>query len=112
MEIEIKGVTMKITMYGAPICGDCVISKLQLQENKHIQLNYKNIVESTDNLKEFLALRDQEAMFDEVKKSGRIGIPFFVLEDGTKTFDIGQYVEFKVMKVEQPVKSCSMDGHC
>lgn len=78
---------MKITMYAAPICSECVAAKAKLEADSRVVLEYKNIVENTTLLKEFLAYRDSEAMFKEVKQAGKIGIPFFVLEDGTKTFD-------------------------
>lgn len=104
---------MKIIMYGAPICGDCVIAKERLLEKEEIQLEYRNITESTSILKEFLAYRDNEGMFKEVKECGRIGIPYFILEDGTKTFDIEQYVDID-LSTEQPRQVCSLDGkgHC
>ena len=38
-------------------------------------------------MKEFLRLRDTSPVFDEAKKNGSIGIPCFVLEDGTVTLD-------------------------
>lgn len=78
---------MKIIMYGAPICPDCVEAKTRLDNQAEIQLDYRNISESIKHLKEFLAHRDQDELFEVVKQEGRIGIPFFILEDGTKTFD-------------------------
>ena len=37
------------------------------------------------NLKEFLKLRDTTTAFDAAKRYGAIGLPCFVLEDGTVT---------------------------
>ncbi len=101
---------MKITMYGAEICPDCVEAKKQLSLDESIELDYRNITESTKILKEFLAYRDHEAMFVSVKEEGRIGIPFFLLEDGTKTFEIEEYVKWKMSEAEQAYSSCSLDG--
>lgn len=84
--MKMKGSIEKVIMYGAPICPDCVEALEQLSQRDDILLDYRNIIESTTIMKEFLRYRDQEEIFDEIKKSGFIGIPFFIREDGTKTF--------------------------
>ncbi|RII34251.1 glutaredoxin [Clostridium chromiireducens] len=99
---------MKITMYGTAICPDCVEVKVILEKHKDIELDYKNITESTKLLKEFLSYRDNDEMFTNVVKEGKIGIPFFVLEDGTKTLDIFDYLDIE--KPKKAVNSCSIDG--
>ena len=83
-----KSPIKKVIMYGAPICPDCVDAMEQLSQRDDIQVEYRNIVESTTILKEFLRYRDQDVVFDEIKKQGYIGIPFFIREDGTKTFSV------------------------
>lgn len=105
---------MRIIMYGTEICPDCVQAKDLLKDRKNIELDYRNITENTRTLKEFLAYRDHEDMFHTVKDEGRIGIPFFILEDGTKTFEITDYVEVQQSVAELPPNSCSIDGkgHC
>lgn len=101
--------SMKIIMYGTQICSDCVEAKEMLKDKPDVLVEYKDITENTTNLKEFLAYRDNDRIFHEVKEEGRIGIPFFVLDDGTKTFDITQYVHTVTQKAsENP--SCSIDG--
>jgi glutaredoxin-related protein len=100
---------MKIIMYGAPICGDCVIAKERLLEKKDVTLDYRNIIESTAVLKEFLSYRDNESIFDDVKANGKIGIPFFILEDGTKTLQIDTYVDIDLTS-ENKIQACSLDG--
>ena len=101
---------MKLTMYGAPICGDCVAVKEALQNLSMVELDYRNITESTAVLKEFLKYRDSEEMFESIKADGKIGIPFFILEDGTKTFDIETYVDVKIEAATIPANACSLDG--
>ena len=101
---------MKITMYGTEICPDCVVAKKQLSKDKGIELDYRNITESTKVLKEFLTYRDHDAMFLSVKEEGRIGIPFFILEDGTKTFEIDPYVSMEENEAKPTYNSCSIDG--
>lgn len=107
---------MKITMYGAEICPNCVKSKKSLSTLKHIELEYKNIIGDTATLKEFLAHRDNDPIFQEIKDSGRIGIPFFILENDAKTFDIGEFVDLPAENedTESYASSCSIDkkGQC
>lgn len=103
---------MKVIMYGAEICSDCVKAKKGLTALNDIELEYKNIIGDTSTLKEFLAYRDNDSIFQEVKKSGKIGIPFFILENGEKTLDIDQYVNMpsEIEKAESPASACSIDG--
>ncbi|ETJ38022.1 Glutaredoxin-like protein [human gut metagenome] len=62
---------MKITMYGAAICPDCVEAKAILEKHKDVELDYKNITESTKTLKEFLSYRDNDKMFTNVVKRAK-----------------------------------------
>lgn len=105
---------MKIIMYGTAICPNCVEAKEKLEKCPEIKLDYRNITESTKIMKEFLSYRDHEALFAEVIEQGRIGIPFFILEDGTKTFEIFDHVDVERDDTEQPANACSIDkkGHC
>lgn len=101
---------MKVIMYGAGICRDCVNAKELLSGNPQIQLDYRSITDSTKTLKEFLSYRDREGMFTSVKEKGAIGIPFFLLEDGTKTFEITDIVAAENTASDQIGGSCSIDG--
>lgn len=83
MEI-MRGEAMKF--YGTGICPDCVEANKLLSE-KQIDCDYVDITESTANLKEFLKLRDHRSEFAEIKEEGHIGIPCFLKEDGSITFD-------------------------
>jgi len=105
---------MKIVMYGTGICPDCVEAKEQLKNCTDIELDYRDITKTTTTLKEFLSYRDHEVMFASVIEEGRIGIPFFILENGTKTFEISDYVDVKKSDSERNINSCSIDGqgHC
>jgi len=105
---------MKLVMYGTEICPDCVEAKEQLKKKTNIELDYRDITKTTGVLKEFLSYRDHESMFTRVIEGGRIGIPFFILEDGTKTFEIFDYLNLKRFDSERAVNSCSIDGqgHC
>jgi glutaredoxin-related protein len=76
-------------VYGTDICIDCRNQKA-IWKSRGLQAEYINITENTNNLKEFLAIRDQDVLFETVRNQGGIGIPLFVREDGAKTFDIDE----------------------
>ena len=99
---------MKIIMYGTEICPDCVEAKADLELRSDIELDYRNITKSTATLKEFLSYRDHDEMFAPIIQDGKIGIPFFVLEDNSKTFDIYEFLNIE--KTMQEASSCSIDG--
>ncbi len=87
---------MKVIMYGTNACPDCVHAQEVLRE-KNVRCLYLDWTNSTANLKRFLKLRDTEALFDEVKEKGNIGIPCFQMEDGTLTLDLEEVLR-KVLK--------------
>lgn len=76
-------------VYGAQICVDCRNYKA-LQEKRGFEAEYIEITKDTGKLKEFLHMRDTDPVFDPAKEHGGIGIPFFVHEDGRKTFDVNE----------------------
>lgn len=76
-------------VYGAEICIDCRNYRA-IQKNRGFEAEYIDIIANTDNMKEFLRIRDQDPLFEAVRERGGIGIPLFVREDGTKTFDINE----------------------
>lgn len=76
-------------VYGAQICIDCRNYRA-IQKARGFEAEYVEIIENTTNLKEFLAIRDNDPLFDAVRANGGIGIPLFVKEDGTKTLDINE----------------------
>lgn len=72
--------------YYSLLCGDCR-DFLAAYKDRNCFMELINITENTDNLKEFLRLRDTSPAFDEIRKNGGIGIPAFV-EGSSVTFDI------------------------
>lgn len=79
---------MKATIYGTMICADCVELKQWLGEHPEKGgWTWVDITESTQNLKDFLAVRDKNHVFDEVRATGNIGIPCFVMENGEVLLD-------------------------
>lgn len=78
---------MKVIMYGTNACGDCVEAEKLLKE-KGIRYLYLEWTDNIGYLKRFLKLRDEQPLFEEVKKKNAIGIPCFQFEDGTLTLDV------------------------
>jgi glutaredoxin-related protein len=76
-------------VYGTDICIDCRNYKA-IQASRGFEAEFIDITENTKNLREFLSIRDHDALFDAVKETGGIGIPLFVREDGAKTLDINE----------------------
>jgi len=76
-------------VYGSDICIECRNYK-KIQAARGFDAEFISITENTANMKEFLRMRDSDSVFDEIRAHGGIGIPLFVQEDGTKTFDVDE----------------------
>ncbi len=76
-------------VYGSDICIDCRNYKA-IQKSRGFEAEYIDITENTQNLREFLAFRDNDPVFEPVRQRGGIGIPLFVREDGAKTLDMNE----------------------
>ncbi len=99
----------KLIMYGADACPDCVEAKEQLSKlGDAVELDYRDITKSLRHMKEFLSFRDHDERFAPVIRAGAIGIPFFVSEDQTRTFELGDL--FPEAVSEQTESTCSLDG--
>lgn len=72
-----------IKIYGMHTCPDCSYVEEQVKGNNRYEVI--DIGSHVRNMKSFLRLRDSHKVFDEAKKVGGVGIPCFVLEDGTVT---------------------------
>ena len=80
-----------LKIYGSLLCPDCVQCKKELTE-AGIAFEYLDFSDDLRNLKNFLALRDREAVFAAVKEKGSIGIPCIVEEDGSVSLDWEKYM--------------------
>ena len=74
-----------IKIYGMETCPDCTYVEQQVKGNDMSEVI--DIGRHVRNLKAFLSLRDHNPAFDEAKSVGAVGIPCFVLEDGTVTLN-------------------------
>lgn len=83
---------MKVVVIGTHLCADTTYALCKLKERK-AEVVFKNISASIADLKEYLAVRESSPLYDEVKKEGILGVPYFELEDGTKTLDLDVVLE-------------------
>ena len=72
-----------IKIYGMETCPDCTYVEEQVKGNN--QYEVIDIGQHVRDLKAFLRLRDHHPAFNEAICVGAVGIPCFVLEDGTVT---------------------------
>lgn len=75
-----------LKIYGSMLCPDCVRCRSDL-DGAGVAYEYLDFSDGLKNLKEFLSLRDDNPVFDEVKREGRIGIPCIVADDGRVLLD-------------------------
>lgn len=80
-----------LKIYGSMLCPDCVQCREDLDKTG-IEYDYLDFSDSLMNLKEFLVLRDNNAVFSDVRRDGRIGIPCLVDEDGNVSLSWDEYV--------------------
>ena len=80
-----------LTIYGTMLCKDCVACR-EAFDREDVLYEFKDFAADIMNLKEFLAIRDKNAQFEQVKASGSIGVPCIVASDGTVTLDWEQFL--------------------
>ena len=78
---------MKVTAIGSHLSPDTLYALNRLSEAK-AEIEFKNLSASLPDLKAYLALRESSPVFDGPKARGSLGIPCFVLEDGTVTLEL------------------------
>lgn len=74
-----------IKVYVMETCPHCTYVEKQIEGNPRFEII--DIGTHVRNLREFLALRDSNPAFVEAKKVGDIGIPAYLLEDGSVTLN-------------------------
>ena len=95
-----------IKMFVMKTCPYCEYVEKQVVGNPRFEVI--DISRHVRNLKQFLDLRDSNPVFDEAKEIGDVGIPCYVLEDGTVTLS-SRDVGLEPMP-ESDGASCSIDG--
>ena len=83
---------MMLKIYGSEQCPDCINCKRDL-DRAGVPYAYLNISENLLFLKKFLKLRDENLLFEEIRKGGKIGIPCIQREDGTISFTWDEFLK-------------------
>lgn len=83
---------MKVTVIGSHLCPDTLYALNQLTANK-VEVEFKNLSASLPDLKAYLAQRETNPLYAAVREKGGIGIPCFILEDGSTTLDLGDVLK-------------------
>lgn len=106
-----------IVAYVMQSCPDCTLVKNEAAKYSNLQI--VDIGEHVRNLKQFLLLRDTNPAFSNIRKSGKVGIPCFVLEDESISFSYDDVKELLTISsaTNEPSsptltdgESCSIDG--
>ncbi len=97
-----------IKIYVMSTCPDCKDVKRVAANDERFQL--VDIGDHVRNLKEFMQLRDTHPKYRVARERGLVGIPSFLLEDGTVTFR-PEEVGLEITPEEQPIgAACNLDG--
>ncbi len=74
---------------------DCPYTKADYETllEKGVEVDFRDLGKSIKDLKTFILMRDDLAEYDEVKANRKVGVPTFVLEDGTVTRDVHKVLE-------------------
>ncbi|MEH7275995.1 glutaredoxin [Neobacillus vireti] len=78
---------MKVKVIGSHLCPDTLNALNKLKE-KNADIDFQDLSASFSALKNYLYVRENNALYDTVREVGGIGIPFIELEDGTQTLDL------------------------
>ena len=78
---------MNVTVIGSHLCPDTLYALNRLSE-AGAEIDFRNLSVSLSDLKVYLALRQDSSVYADVRENGGIGIPCFLLEDGTVTRDL------------------------
>ena len=80
-----------IKIYGSMLCKDSVQCREEL-DKAGVSYAYMDFADDLLFLKEFLAIREKNPLFDLVREKGGIGIPCIVKEDGSVTLDWEEFM--------------------
>lgn len=81
-----------LRIYGTPLCPDCVKCYEELEAG-NVPFQYLNISENLLYMKEFLKIRDENELFVQIRREGKIGIPCILREDQSITFDWDEFLK-------------------
>lgn len=71
---------MKIIVIGSHLCSDTIYALCKLKEN-NVNFDFKDISSSFPALKEYLNIRENNPIYEEVKNKSGVGIPCFLKDE-------------------------------
>ena len=80
-----------MTIYGSMLCKDCVQCCEELKA-ADVQYEFRDFKDDLMWLRIFLKMREESALFQQVKENGAIGIPCIVKEDGSVTLSWDEFL--------------------
>lgn len=89
---------MKMTIVGSHLCPNTLYSIIKCKDAR-VAFSFTDLSASLTDLKKFLALHEHDAVYADLLtasgksnyvENGKIGLPCFVFEDGTKTLDLNE----------------------
>ncbi|NLX77538.1 MAG: glutaredoxin-related protein [Clostridiaceae bacterium] len=95
-----------VKIYGMDTCPDCAYVKEQIKGRPNFE--YIDIGSHVGLLKEFIRLRDNSDVFLPAREKGQIGIPCFVLEDGTVSLNAE---DAGLQNRPEDVTACTLEEH-
>ncbi len=98
-----------LKIYGREDCQDYVNLKASLDAN-NVAYDFRNIGDSLHDMAVFIKIRDTNPVFDEIKGTGKIGIPAVVTEDKSVFIDWEGYLKENGLQIIKSGQSCSIDG--
>lgn len=98
-----------LKIYGREDCPDCVACKSSFDE-AGLEYDFRDIGKSLKDMAVFFKIRDLNGAFDDIKGTGKIGIPALVFEDHSVTLEWEEYLEEQGYLTLKSGESCSIDG--
>ncbi|WP_077611054.1 glutaredoxin [Clostridium sp. Marseille-P2415] len=80
---------MKVNVIGSHLCPDTIYAICKLKEKK-AEIVFSDLSASFPALRDYLEIREHDSLFENVKRNGGFGIPFFILEDGMRTLNLDE----------------------
>ena len=83
---------MKVTVIGSHLCPNTLYALNRLSA-AGAEIDFKSISASLPDLRAYIALRENDPAYAQVRGTAKLGIPCFVLEDGTVTRELGDVLK-------------------
>lgn len=83
---------MNVTVIGSHLCADTLYALNQLAA-AGVNTEFKDILSCHADLREYLKLRDTHPVYEKIRGTERLGVPCFVLDDGSLTLEIKEILK-------------------